>query len=107
MDLMTEITRSLKRLETYLESTDFEGYDPYDALNSRILEFFSFNIKWLRIAYTQNLRRLPINLRPLLLIKKGTVNGTDWVVLENAGLYWHLVDLIWIFIFPLYYLILH
>jgi len=29
------------------------------------------------------------------------------VILENAGLYWHLVDLIWIFIFPLYYLILH
>ncbi|MEN8730065.1 MAG: cytochrome c oxidase subunit 3 family protein, partial [Desulfuromonadales bacterium] len=28
-------------------------------------------------------------------------------ILENAGLYWHLVDLIWIFIFPLYYLILH
>lgn len=28
------------------------------------------------------------------------------VVLENGGLYWHLVDLIWIFIFPLFYLIL-
>jgi cytochrome c oxidase subunit 3 len=26
--------------------------------------------------------------------------------LENGALYWHLVDLIWIFIFPLYYLIL-
>jgi cytochrome c oxidase subunit 3 len=24
---------------------------------------------------------------------------------ENAGLYWHLVDLIWIFLFPLFYLI--
>lgn len=34
------------------------------------------------------------------------VNAGDWVLLENAGLYWHLVDLIWIFIFPLYYLIL-
>jgi len=27
------------------------------------------------------------------------------VTLENAGLYWHLVDLIWIYLFPLYYLI--
>jgi cytochrome c oxidase subunit 3 len=35
------------------------------------------------------------------------VNADDWVILENSGLYWHLVDLIWIFIFPLYYLILH
>jgi len=25
--------------------------------------------------------------------------------LENAGLYWHLVDVIWIFLFPLFYLI--
>jgi cytochrome c oxidase subunit III len=25
--------------------------------------------------------------------------------LENAGLYWHLVDIIWIFLFPLFYLI--
>ena len=27
------------------------------------------------------------------------------VKLENAGLYWHLVDVIWIFLFPLFYLI--
>jgi cytochrome c oxidase subunit 3 len=25
--------------------------------------------------------------------------------LENAALYWHLVDVIWIFLFPLFYLI--
>jgi len=42
----------------------------------------------------------------LILIKKGKVTPDDYVTLENAGLYWHLVDLIWIFIFPLYYLIL-
>ena len=27
------------------------------------------------------------------------------VFLENTGLYWHLVDLVWIFLFPLFYLI--
>jgi cytochrome c oxidase subunit 3 len=43
----------------------------------------------------------------MFLIKSDKVNANDWVILENAGLYWHLVDLIWIFIFPLYYLILH
>jgi cytochrome c oxidase subunit 3 len=25
--------------------------------------------------------------------------------LENSGLYWHIVDIIWIFLFPLFYLI--
>ncbi|MBW2450779.1 MAG: cytochrome c oxidase subunit 3 family protein [Deltaproteobacteria bacterium] len=43
----------------------------------------------------------------MCLIRSGRVNAKDWVILENAGLYWHLVDLIWIFIFPLYYLVLH
>jgi cytochrome c oxidase subunit 3 len=27
---------------------------------------------------------------------------TDWV--ENSGLYWHFVDLVWIFVFPLIYI---
>jgi len=39
-------------------------------------------------------------------VKGGTINSNDYILLENGALYWHLVDLIWIFIFPLYYLIL-
>ncbi len=35
----------------------------------------------------------------------GKVTSTRFALLENAGLYWHLVDLIWIFVFPLFYLI--
>jgi cytochrome c oxidase subunit III len=36
---------------------------------------------------------------------KGIINKDDNVRLEAAGLYWHLVDIIWIFLFPLFYLI--
>jgi cytochrome c oxidase subunit 3 len=39
-------------------------------------------------------------------IASNRVNAERFAVLENSGLYWHLVDLIWIFIFPLFYLIL-
>ena len=35
----------------------------------------------------------------------GTVASDNSVKLENAGLYWHLVDIIWVFLFPLFYLI--
>ncbi len=35
----------------------------------------------------------------------GRVNSGKYVQLENSGLYWHLVDIIWIYLFPLYYLI--
>jgi len=36
---------------------------------------------------------------------KGVVTHDNYVKLENTGLYWHLVDIIWIFLFPLFYLI--
>jgi cytochrome c oxidase subunit 3 len=41
----------------------------------------------------------------LVKIKLGRVNQNNYLLLENSGLYWHLVDLIWIFLFPLLYLI--
>lgn len=40
-----------------------------------------------------------------VMVWRGSITQTDFVKLENSGLYWHLVDLIWIFLFPLFYLI--
>jgi cytochrome c oxidase subunit III len=39
------------------------------------------------------------------MIYRDKINYDNFVLLENSGLYWHLVDLIWIFLFPLFYLI--
>jgi cytochrome c oxidase subunit 3 len=41
----------------------------------------------------------------IVQISKGKIRPDKFVFLENGGLYWHLVDLIWIFLFPLFYLI--
>ena len=41
----------------------------------------------------------------MVKVNSGAINSTRYVLLENGGLYWHLVDLIWIFLFPLLYLI--
>ena len=38
-------------------------------------------------------------------INKQEVRQDKYMFLENGGLYWHLVDLIWIYLFPLFYLI--
>jgi cytochrome c oxidase subunit 3 len=38
------------------------------------------------------------------LIARGRVTSDAPVIAENAGLYWHLVDVIWIVILPLFYL---
>jgi len=37
-------------------------------------------------------------------VSGGRVDRDAPVLAENAGLYWHLVDIIWIFILPLFYL---
>ena len=42
----------------------------------------------------------------LALVLAGKVTSTRFAMLDNSGLYWHLVDLIWIFVFPLFYLVL-
>ncbi|MFO7527093.1 MAG: cytochrome c oxidase subunit 3 family protein [Ignavibacteriaceae bacterium] len=39
------------------------------------------------------------------LTSKEIITHDNYVKLESAGLYWHLVDIIWIFLFPLFYLI--
>lgn len=36
---------------------------------------------------------------------KDRLTFDNFQLLENGGLYWHLVDIIWIFLFPLFYLI--
>lgn len=34
------------------------------------------------------------------------VSTRTHTLVENSGLYWHLVDMIWIFVFPLFYLVI-
>ncbi|MBT8329815.1 MAG: cytochrome c oxidase subunit 3 family protein [Desulfofustis sp.] len=40
------------------------------------------------------------------LVIRDKVTDQRYAMLENSGLYWHLVDLIWIYVFPLFYLVL-
>ncbi len=37
-------------------------------------------------------------------LARGRIRQDDYIKLENGGLYWHLVDVIWIFLLPLFYL---
>ncbi len=40
-----------------------------------------------------------------VFVWKDRITHDHFQQLENGGLYWHLVDVIWIFLFPLFYLI--
>ena len=37
--------------------------------------------------------------------RKQAYGPTHYTMVENSALYWHLVDLIWIYLFPLLYLV--
>lgn len=40
----------------------------------------------------------------LRMLAKDEIRADRYIHLENGGLYWHLVDVIWIFLLPLFYL---
>ncbi|MEM1084361.1 MAG: hypothetical protein AAGI48_09570 [Verrucomicrobiota bacterium] len=66
-----EPVECLEHLRNYCEDRSFAGWDPYDALNSPFMPVLSLGTKYGRIAWTQLLRRLPLNLRPLLRVPHG------------------------------------
>lgn len=66
-----EVRNCIEEMLPYIESEDYAGYDPYDALNSPFIRRIGAKNKWLRIGATHLIRRSPINLRPLFGIRKG------------------------------------
>jgi cytochrome c oxidase subunit 3 len=38
-------------------------------------------------------------------VSSDRIHSTHYSLLENCSLYWHMVDIIWIFLFPIFYLI--
>lgn len=41
-----------------------------------------------------------------IVLAQGSNLNEDWIdFIENSGLYWHFVDLVWIFLFPLLYIV--
>jgi hypothetical protein len=65
---------SIRLLCDWLEQNDYKGYDPFDGLTARFLRSLTFDSKFLRTVLQQGVRRLPVNLRPLLGI--GTSRST-------------------------------
>ncbi len=76
--LTFDVTKIAMRLLNYCREHDWAGYDPYDALNSRVFRALPFfRSKYCRIAFTQFMKRIPINCRSLLLVpRKRNPKGT-------------------------------
>jgi rhamnogalacturonyl hydrolase YesR len=68
--IQIKVEKCIEEMLSYSKSKSYAGYDPYDALNSPLLRVISSKSQYLRIAFIQFLRRCPVNLRPLLGVKK-------------------------------------
>lgn len=89
-DFSSETTLALL---AYCRANDWAGYDPYDALNSRVFRALPFlDFKTARLVLTQLIKRFPINLRPLLAIPKShnpkgiALFLAAWLKLDRIGL---------------------
>ncbi|RPJ26963.1 MAG: hypothetical protein EHM35_14530, partial [Planctomycetaceae bacterium] len=68
---LAAVEARVHRLRAFVETADYAGYDPYDALNSPLLRRLSARSRWLRLVCTQLLKKSPVNLRKMLLVEKG------------------------------------
>src|SRR5262245_37940858 len=68
--LKAQVYEAISRLCDWLHANDYAGYDTFDGLNARYVRALTFDSKILRIALQQGIRRFPINLRPLLGVRK-------------------------------------
>ncbi len=84
----------------------FPGMDHYNELSAGEAQFFNLYFLMTGLHAIHIIVGAIILLIVAYYIKKGTINKDRYVYLENGGLYWHLVDVIWIYLFPLFYLII-
>jgi cytochrome c oxidase subunit 3 len=78
----------------------FQGPDPRHAEL-----FFSFYFAMTGLHALHMVIGIGILGTLVVLSSRGRFSPDDYAAVENTGLYWHFVDIVWIFLFPLLYLI--
>jgi hypothetical protein len=66
----SKLPESIDRLDHWITTNDWKDYDPFDGLSAPAAGLLTRNNHYLRIGLQQTVRRFPINLRPVLGIKK-------------------------------------
>lgn len=65
-----QVLNYIESLDSYLSRNEWRDYDPFDGLSTPAADLLTMKNHYLRIALQQTIRRFPVNLRPLLGIKK-------------------------------------
>ncbi len=83
----------------------FPGTDVMKGLDVGQIQFFGLYFFMTGLHAVHVLIGIVMLLMIYFRIRSGRINKDSFLFLENGGLYWHLVDLVWIFLFPLLYLV--
>ncbi len=78
---------------------------PADPRNAQIFFFLYFGMTGMHALHM--IIGMGIMTYLLVTAYKGKYGPDYHTPVENGGLYWHFVDIVWIFLFPLLYLIAH
>ena len=98
---VTSYLHDLKASESYGDYAAAGVFDPHPILHGNLFASCYFLMTGFHALHVI----VGIILFGLILLEGTRLNEkwTDWV--ENSGLYWHFVDLVWIFLFPLLYIV--
>ncbi len=86
-----------------------EGFYPsssyLDSLGNGVKLFFGLYFTLTGLHGVHIIVGIGVMLWILGKIKKGEISSLNFVVLENTALYWDFVHIVWIIVFPIFYLI--
>ena len=104
------IEYSHKYHEALVPMASFLTYGPLagtvsEAAAGPLKIFFSFYFAMTGMHALHMIIGIGIMIYLLPKIRRGTYDAEYYNPIENFGLYWHFVDIVWIFLFPLLYLI--
>ncbi len=68
--MKTDIRDVCIRSLEWARARDYKGYSKFDALNSPLLRALAGKSRFLRAAFVFGMSRMPVNIRPLLLVQK-------------------------------------
>ena len=85
----------------YLPSVWFSGEGLYETMHI----FFGIYFTMTGLHGLHVVIGMGLIIWLMIRTAQGYYNAKYFTPVESVGLYWHLVDLVWIFLFPLLYLI--
>ncbi len=94
-----------KWVEHHVPGPTFEYEEPQYARQAQILFFLYFAMTGMHAVHMIIGAGLIITL--LIMTLRGRFSAEWYTPVDMVGLYWHFVDIVWIFLFPLLYLIGH